>query len=182
MVEVPLNPIGREEIHRLESILLFATLFRPEVIELIKDPAERLTWVDSLAVAAGALAREKAGMTTSEIAEELGRTEQTIRKHLKGETKAGQLVRETYELIKQGKLDELVRNIEVLAKGGQLVAMEEYEKLRKEKEELEARVKELEEKVKTLEEEKKELEAKVEKIREVLKDALERVKEIEKLL
>ncbi len=60
MVEVPLNPIGREEIHRLESVLLFATLFRPEVIELIKDPAERLTWVDSLAVAAGgAIAREK---------------------------------------------------------------------------------------------------------------------------
>lgn len=182
MVEVPLNPIGREEIHRLESILLFATLFRPEVIELIKDPAERLTWVDSLAVAAGAIAREKAGMTVSEIAEELGRTEQTIRKHLKGETKAGQLVRETYELIKQGKLDELVKNVEVLAKGGQLVAMEEYEKLKKEKEELEAKVRELEERVKTLEEENHQLKAKFENVRKVLNDALERVKEIEKLL
>jgi len=181
-MEVPLNPIGREEIHRLESILLFATLFRPEVIELIKDPAERLTWVDSLAVAAGALAREKAGMTVREIAEELGRTEATIRKHLKGETKAGQLVRETYELIKQGKLDELVRNIEVLAKGGQLVAMEEYEKLKKEKEKLEARVKELEEKVKALEEENRELNAKLENVRKILEDTIERVKEIEKLL
>ncbi|ASJ08267.1 hypothetical protein A3L11_03100 [Thermococcus siculi] len=167
-MEVPLNPIGREEIHRLESVLLFATLFRPEVIELIKDPAERLTWVDSLAVAAGAIAREKAGMTISEMAEELGRTEATIRKHLKGETKAGQLVRETYELIKQGKLDELVRNIEVLAKGGQVVALEEYERLKMEKEECESRV--------------RELEAKMENIRKVLNDALERVKEIENLL
>ncbi len=174
--------MGREEIHRLESILLFATLFRPEVIELIKDPAERLTWVDSLAVAAGAIAREKAGMTVSEIAEELGRTEQTIRKHLKGETKAGQLVRETYELIKQGKLDELVKNVEVLAKGGQIVAVEEYEKLKKEKEELEAKVRELEEKVKALEEENHQLKAKLENVRKVLNDALERVKEIEKLL
>ncbi|MBP1911829.1 putative regulatory domain-containing protein [Thermococcus stetteri] len=182
MVEVPLNPMGREEIHRLESILLFATLFRPEVIELIKDPAERLTWVDSLAVAAGAIAREKAGMTVTEIAEELGRTEQTIRKHLKGETKAGQLVRETYELIKQGKLDELVRNVEVLAKGGQLVAVEEYEKLKKEKEELEAKVKELEEKARILEEENHQLKAKLENVREILNDALKRVKEIEKLL
>jgi len=181
-VEVPLNPVGREEIHRLESILLFATLFRPEVIELIKDPAERLTWVDSLAVAAGALAREKAGMTIREIAEELGRTEATIRKHLKGETKAGQLVRETYELIKQGKLDELVKNVEVLAKGGQLVALEEYEKLKKEKEELEAKVKELKEQLEKLEEQNRELQAKLENVRRILSDTLERIKEIEKLL
>ncbi len=167
-MEVPLNPMGREEIHRLESILLFATLFRPEVIELIKDPAERLTWVDSLAVAAGALAREKAGMTVPEIAEELGRTEATIRKHLKGETKAGQLVRETYEQIKQGKLDELVRNIEILAGGGKLVPEEECRKL--------------EEKVKELESENRELKAKIENIRAILSDTLERVREIEKLL
>lgn len=167
-MEVPLNPIGREEIHRLESILLFATLFRPEVIELIKDPAERLTWVDSLAVAAGAIAREKAGMTTGEIAEELGRTEATIRKHLKGETKAGQLVRETYEQIKQGKLDELVRNIEILAGGGKLVPEEECRKL--------------EERIKELESENRELKTKVENVRKILNDTLERVKEIEKLL
>ncbi len=202
-MEVPLNPIGREEIHRLESVLLFATLFRPEVIELIKDPAERLTWVDSLAVAAGAIAREKAGMTTGEIAEELGRTEQTIRKHLKGETKAGQLVRETYELIKQGKLDELVRNVEVLAKGGQLVAMEEYERLKKEKEELEAKLKELEralkdaldekaeleEKVQEFEgvadelrKEKEELEGKLKKAREIVEELRKKVEELENLL
>jgi len=134
-VEVPLNPLGREEIHRLEGVLLFATLFRPEVIELIKNPEERLTWVDSLAVAAGAIAREKAGMTVREIAEELGRTEQTIRKHLKGETKAGQLVRETYELIKQGKLDDLVRWIERSSE-----ALEECQKLKKDKEELEEKL------------------------------------------
>ena len=136
-VEVPLNPIGREEVHRLEGVLLFATLFRPEVIELIKNPEERLTWVDSLAVAAGAIAREKAGMTVREIAEELGRTEQTIRKHLKGETKAGQLVRETYDLIKQGKLDDLVRWIEK----GQI--SEDCEEIKKEKEELERKLKEV---------------------------------------
>lgn len=179
---VPLNPLGRGEIHRLESMLLFATLFRPEVIELIKDPAERLTWVDSLAVAAGAIAREKSGMTVREIAEELGRTEATIRKHLKGETKAGQLVRETYELIKQGKLDDLVRNVEVLAKGGQLVAMEEYEKLKKEKDELETKLKELEEKVRALEGENGALKTKLENVRKVLSDTLDRIKEIEKLL
>ncbi|WP_297463813.1 hypothetical protein [Thermococcus sp.] len=181
-MEVPLNPVGREEIHRLESILLFATLFRPEVIELIRDPRERLTWVDSLAVAAGALAREKAGMSIREIAEELGRTEATIRKHLKGETKAGQLVRETYELIKEGKLDELVKNVEVLARGGQLIALEEYEKLKREKEELEARVKELEEKIRELEEENHQLKAKLENVRAILRDALERIKKIEELI
>ncbi|SHH39969.1 transcriptional regulator [Thermosipho atlanticus] len=104
---IPLNPIGRQEIHKLESILLFTTLFRKEVLALIKDPSERLTWVDSLAVASGAIAREKAGMRITEIAEELGRTEQTIRKHLKGESKAGQLVKETYDLIKSGKINDI---------------------------------------------------------------------------
>ncbi len=99
------QPIGREEIHRLEAALLIGSLFRPEVMEEVRNSSERLTWVDSLAVAAGALARSKAGMSTSEIAEELGRTEQTIREHLKGETKAGKIVLETYELFKEGKLD-----------------------------------------------------------------------------
>jgi len=109
--QIPLNPVGRQDIHRLETILLTATLLRPEVLDMIKTSSERLTWVDSLAVAAGALAREKAGMTLSQIAEELGRTEQTIKKHLKEESKAGQLVRETYEiiksLVKEGKVDEV---------------------------------------------------------------------------
>jgi probable regulatory domain-containing protein len=99
------QPIGKEEIHKLETALLIGSLFRPEVMEEIRNSSERLTWVDSLAVAAGALARNKAGMSTSEIAEELGRTEQTIREHLKGDTKAGKIVAETYDMLKSGKLD-----------------------------------------------------------------------------
>jgi len=73
MSEIPLKPLGREEIHKLESALLVGTLFRPEVIQFLSDPSERITWVDSLAVAAAALAREKANMTVPQIAEELGR-------------------------------------------------------------------------------------------------------------
>ncbi|AEH51551.1 hypothetical protein [Pseudothermotoga thermarum] len=158
-MQIPINPTGRQEIHQLESILLFATLFRPEVLEIIRDPAERLTWVDSLAVAAGAIAREKAGMTASEIARELGRTDQTIRKHLKGESKAGELVRETYELIKSGKLDDLLKTIETADKSGlaEAVSKEEFEKLRSQNEELTKKVKELENKYETLKGKIKEL-------------------------
>jgi len=137
-MEIVLNPISREEIHKLESVLLFATLFRPEVLALIRDPNERLTWVDSLAVASAALAREKARMTISEIAEELGRTEQTIRKHLKGESKAGKLVRETFELLKKGKLDDLLKTIETL---------ENVEKEKQKIEEIKNELKELKEEV-----------------------------------
>ena len=90
-VKITLNPIGREEIHRLEVALLLETLLRTEVIQLLKDPSGRLTWVDSLAVAAGAIARERAKMTVSQIAEELGRTEATIRNHLAGKTKPANL-------------------------------------------------------------------------------------------
>jgi len=95
--EIPLTPVGREDIHKLESALLIASIFSPRVLEELENPRERLTWIDSLAVAAAALAREKAKMTVSQIAEELGRSEATIRNHLQGKTKAGQIVRETYE-------------------------------------------------------------------------------------
>jgi len=102
-ITVNLNPIGREEIHRLEAALLIGTLFRPEVLEMLRESGERLTWVDSLAVAAGAIARERAKMTIPRIAEELGRSEATIRNHLTGKTKAGQLVKETLrKFIKEG--------------------------------------------------------------------------------
>lgn len=99
---IPLVPTSKTEINKLEHVLVLGTLFRPEILKLIKDPRERITWVESLAVASGSIAREKAGYTVREIAEELGRTEQTIRKHVKGETKAGKLVRETYNMIKEG--------------------------------------------------------------------------------
>lgn len=99
MSEIPLSPVGREQIHKLEAILLVNSILRPDVLEELRNPEERITWVDSLAVAAAALAREKAKMTIPRIAEELGRTEATIRNHLQGKTRAGQIVRETYERI-----------------------------------------------------------------------------------
>jgi len=101
---IPVKPIGAKEVRELEIALIIGTLFRPEVLNEILEPREFTTWVDSLAVAAGALAREKAGYPISKIAEELGRTETTIRNHLQGKTKAGQLVRETYEKILRGEL------------------------------------------------------------------------------
>ncbi len=108
MSEVSLTPVGKEQIHRLESALLIGSILRPDVLEELRNPAERLTWVDSLAVAAAALAREKARMTVPQIAEELGRTEATIRNHLQGKTKAGQIVRETYErFLREGVKIEL---------------------------------------------------------------------------
>ena len=74
-------------------------------------------------------------MKVSEIAKELGRTEQTIRKHLKGESKAGQLVRETYELIKQGKIDESQIDLNI--------TLEENQKLKEENEKLKSLLKEI---------------------------------------
>jgi len=132
MEEVPLKPIGREEIHKLESALLVGTLFRSEVLEALKNPEERLTWVNSLAVAAGALAREKAGMSVPEIAEDLGRSETTIRNHLTGKTKAGKLVKETYDrFVREGVKIEIIE-AEKLSK--------ELEEERKKREKLEKKL------------------------------------------
>ena len=168
---VPLRPTSKKEIMELETALIIGTIYRPEVIQLILDPYERATWVDSLAVAAAALARYKAGYTISQIAEELGRSETTIRNHLKGKTKAGKLVLETYEMLARGELklvlpikgivipeeklkemEERIRelekeNAELKEKLSQAANKEELEKLRKRLEELQ---KELEEKEKIL--------------------------------
>jgi probable regulatory domain-containing protein len=150
--QIPLNPVGRQDIHKLETILLTATLLRPEVLDMIRSSSERLTWVDSLAVAAGALAREKAGMTLSEIAEELGRTEQTVKKHLKEESKAGQLVKETYEmiktLVKEGKNVNDV--FPLIALGDAKGLKEEVEKLKKEREEIKQNLTKIKEELETL--------------------------------
>jgi predicted transcriptional regulator len=43
MSEVPLSPVGREEIHRLEAALLIASLFGKEAIEELRNPEGRLT-------------------------------------------------------------------------------------------------------------------------------------------
>jgi probable regulatory domain-containing protein len=139
--EIPLNPIGKKDIHKLETILLIATLLRPEVLDMIRSSSERITWIDSLAVAAAALAREKAGMTITQIAEELGRTEQTIRKHLKEESKAGQLVKETYEmikyLVKEGRTNDIFSILPFEKKDeNEKIKKELKETLRKIKEEI----------------------------------------------
>lgn len=134
---VPVRPIGAKEVRELEVALIIGTILRPDVVREILDPRDFTTWIDSLAVAAGALAREKAGYPISKIAEELGRTEATIRNHLQGKTKAGQLVRETYEMLKTGKL-QLVLPAPV---------QKDVEELRKRAEEAEKKVAELEEKL-----------------------------------
>jgi probable regulatory domain-containing protein len=129
-VEVPLKPIGKEETRKLELALIFGTLMRQDVLEKIKNSEDKITWLDSLVIASGALARERAGIPVARIAEELGRTETTIRNHLTGRTEAGKIVRETYEL--------LVRNsgrLEFLMPSG-----EEIEKLRLENEELRKKI------------------------------------------
>ncbi len=137
-MEIPLRPLSREEIHKLETALLFYTMFRKDVFEIIKDPAKRVTWVDSLAVAAGAVAREKAGFTVTKIAEELGRTETTIREHLEGKSKAGKFVKETYEMLARGKTPELIFEIKL---------EEKRENIKRELEEIKKRIENLLERI-----------------------------------
>jgi probable regulatory domain-containing protein len=113
------------------------------------DPKDRITWIDSLAVAAGALAREKAGMSVPRIADELGRGEQAIRSHLTGKTEAGRLVRETYEMLVRGEkvLSFMVREAEAPSREEVEKLKLELEKERKEKAELQERLGKLQSKI-----------------------------------
>ncbi|MBO3769457.1 MAG: transcriptional regulator [Thermoproteota archaeon] len=104
--EIPLKPMGKEDISKLEAALIFGTFMREDVLEKIRTAEDRLTWLDSLVVAAGALARERAGYNVSKIAEELARTESSIRNHLSGKSEAGKIIKETFEMLKKsGKLE-----------------------------------------------------------------------------
>ncbi len=150
LANIPLKPIGKKEISQLEIALIIGTLYRPEILELIRDPIERSTWMDSLAIAAAAFARHKAGIPVSQIAEELGRSEASIRSHLAGKTKAGKLVQETYEKIKSGQLKLLFPFVKVPVAGRE----EEVKALRSEIEKLRERVRSLEEEVEQLRKER----------------------------
>ncbi|NOZ31100.1 MAG: transcriptional regulator [Crenarchaeota archaeon] len=149
---VPVRPVGAKEVRELEIALIIGTILRPDVFQEFMEPREFTTWIDSLAVAAGALARDKAGYPISRIAEELGRSEATIRNHLQGKTKAGQLVRETYDMLKTGKLRIM------LPVAG--VAQE---------------VESLKAKVKELEEENKALKEKLEYVRKTLEELVSKL-------
>jgi len=141
---VPLKPLSRADIHKLETALVIATLLREDVLQKIRESTERLTWIDSLAVAAGAFARARAGMTAEQIAEDLGRSEATIRRHLTGKTEAAKLVEETYRrFASEGVKIELP----ALFKGPG-----EAESSLKRISELESKLKDSEERLKVLEE------------------------------
>ena len=142
MSEVPLKPFGKEDIRKLELALIIGSIFRKDVLQKALETIDKITWLDSLIVAAGALARERAGYTSTKIAEELGRTEATIRSHLQGKTEAGKIVKETYQtLVKnQGRLQieipligdvsELKKRIENLEKENKALK-EKIEKTKK---------------------------------------------------
>jgi len=185
---IPLKPIGKREIQQLEMALLIGTIYRPEILELIRDPVERATWIDSLAVAAAAFARYKAGIPVPEIAQELGRSEVTIRGHLSQKTKAGKLVAETFEKIKRGELKITIPfftpppaaptvNIESLRS--------ELERLREDKRLLEEKIQslheELEKKSGELETLRNELKKKEEELKVVSQQLIVEREEVEKL-
>jgi len=137
MEVVPLQPLGKEDVKKLETALLVAALFDPEVIEKIKNPHDRVTWVDSLAVAAAALARRKAGMTIEQIADDIGRSETTIRNHLEGKTEAGKIIQKVYEKLVKNKG---VLEIRMIDEG---IAEKKIEKLKEKLDEFESKLKEL---------------------------------------
>ncbi|MCI4462324.1 MAG: transcriptional regulator [Thermogladius sp.] len=153
--DVPLTPFGAREEQKLEAALIVGTLYSPEVVELLKDPVEKTTWLESLAVAAAAFAKYKAGKPVSKIAEEVGRSEQTVRAHIQGKTKAGKLVISTYEKLKSGTLKLVVPF------SGELQITGVKEGSEKEKEELARKATELEKKV-------SELQGEVERLRKEL--------------
>ncbi len=164
---VPVSPVSKKDIQRLEMALIIGTLYSPEVLELIRDPIERATWVDSLAVAAAALARSKAGYSIGQIADEIGRSETSIRAHLTGKTKAGQLVLKTYEKLVRGELKVVVpfatKAISV-------------------PEDVEKRIKELEEEKNKLLDKVKQLEEELENTKRELEEKSKIIEEIKKLV
>jgi len=165
--KVSVSPVSKKDIQRLEMALIIGTLYSPEVLELIRDPIERATWVDSLAVAAASLARSKAGYSIGQIADEVGRSETSIRAHLTGKTKAGQLVLKTYEKLVRGELKVVVPF------AARAIAVPE---------DIEKRIKELEEERKKLLDKVKQLEEELKSTKRELEEKSKVIEEIKKLV
>ncbi len=178
---VPLVPTSKKEIQQLEMALIIATLYSPEVLELIRDPVERATWVDSLAVAAAALARQKAGYSIRQIADEVGRSETMIRAHLSGKTKAGKLVLQTYNKLKSGELKIVVPFIKIPKEmAAKIESLEkELENVRKEYEE---KVRKLEEEIKKLKEENENLKKLLEEKTIIINQVKEKITVLKELI
>ncbi len=178
---VPLVPTSKKEIQQLEMALIIATLYSPEVLELIRDPVERATWVDSLAVAAAALARQKAGYSIRQIADEVGRSETMIRAHLSGKTKAGKLVLQTYNKLKSGELKIVVPFIKIPKEmAAKIESLEkELESVRREYEE---KVKKLEEEIKKLKEENENLKKLLEEKTNIINQVKEKIAVLKELI
>ena len=178
---VPLVPTSKKEIQQLEMALIIATLYSPEVLELIRDPVERATWVDSLAVAAAALARQKAGYSIRQIADEVGRSETMIRAHLSGKTKAGKLVLQTYNKLKSGELKIVVPFIKIPKEmAAKIESLEkELENVRKEYEE---KVRKLEEEIKKLKEENENLKKLLEEKTNIINQVKEKITVLKELI
>ena len=174
-VEVPVRPVSKREIKQLEAALIIGTLFRPDVLQAALSKEEFTTWIDSLAVAAAALAMEKAGYTVRQIAEELGRTEATIRRHLRGETKAGKLVRETYEMLLRGELRLAVPIVSPEAE-------EELRKLQEQVKELEKQLGEARSELEKVRKENEELRSELNRVKDAARAAADRLGEAEKLV
>ena len=174
-VEVPVKPVSKREIKQLEAMLIIGTMFRPDVLQAALSKEEFLTWVDSLAVAAAALAMEKAGYTVRQIAEELGRTEATIRRHLRGETKAGKLVRETYEMLVRGELKLAVPIVSPEAE-------EELKKLQEQVKQLQEELSSLRDEAEKLRKENEELREKLQQLQDAAAKAAEKLDEAGKAL
>jgi len=178
---IPLNPLGKNDIKKLETFLIIGTLYRPEILELIKDPNEKFTWVDSLAIAAAAHARYKAGMPISLIADELGRSEETIRNHISGKTKAGSLIIDTYEKIKSGQLNLIISfntsNRELEDLKNQIKNLrEEIEKLRKERDDLKNTINQKDEMIKNLQIEIGKIKSDLDKVNKEKEEIISRYK------
>ncbi len=176
-VEVPVRPVSKREIKQLEAALIIGTLFRPDVLQKALSKEEFTTWIDSLAVAAAALAMEKAGYSVRQIAEELGRTEATIRRHLRGETKAGKLVRETYEMLVRGELKLAVPVVSPEAEEELRKLQEQVQSLEEELRKVRDENEELRKKLEEVEGEKRRLEEELGKLREAAKAAAEEIRE-----
>lgn len=102
--ELPLKPINKREIRLLEAALVVGSILTLEIRELLNDPIERVNWMDSVSVAAASMARHAAGMTISEIAMELDRSELLIKSHLESRTTAGKIIARIYEKLVKGEL------------------------------------------------------------------------------
>jgi len=143
-LSAPLQPKTRDEIRALEAVLYTASLFKPEVLEMLSRVEDKTALISELYSVAGVLSRYRANYSYGLISKELDIPLAIVKKHTRGESDTSRILLGVLSELESrgGSIEVSIADIKAL--------IDKLDKLEKENEELKRKTAELEAEVQRL--------------------------------